>query len=133
MKIVAIICRILLGLMFIVFGANILHPFLPPQPMPPAGSPPAQFMGVMMPSGWMGHVGFFQVLGGVLVLIGGTTPLGLCILGPIIVNILIFHTLLMGGHGIAAGLVALVLEIVLIYAYRNNFAGIFTFKAQPTA
>lgn len=133
MKIVAIICRVLLGLMFIVFGANILHPFLPPQPMPPAGSLPAQFMGVMMPSGWMAHVGFLQVLGGVLVLIGGTAPLGLCILGPIIVNILIFHVLLAGGHGIAAGMVATVLEIVLIYAYRANFAGIFTYRAVPTA
>ena len=133
MKIVALICRILLGLMFIVFGANILHPFLPAPPLPPAGSPTAQFMGVMMPSGWMHHVGFFQVLGGLLVLIGGTTPLGLCILGPIIVNILIFHILIMGGHGIGPGLVAALLEIVLIYAYRANFAGIFTYQAKPTA
>lgn len=132
MKIVAIICRILLGLMFIVFGLNILHPFMQ-MPLPPAGSPPAQFMGVMMPSGWMHHVGAFQVLGGVLVLIGGTAPLGLCILGPIIVNILIFHILLTGGHGIAAGLVAAILEIVLIYAYRANFSGIFTTKATPSS
>ena len=100
MKYVYLICRILLGLMFVVFGANILHPFMPMQP-PPAGSPPAAFMGVMGPSGWMHHVGFFQFLGGLLVLIGGTAPLGLCILGPIIVNILIFHVVLAGGHGIA--------------------------------
>jgi putative oxidoreductase len=131
MKIVAIICRILLGLMFIVFGANILHPFLPAPP-PPPGSPTAQFMAVMVPTGWMHHVGFFQVLGGLLVLIGGTTPLGLVILGPILVNILIFHILLMGGHGIVPGLVATLLEIILIYAYRANFAGIFTYKAKPT-
>jgi hypothetical protein len=26
-----------------------------------------------------------------------------------------------------------VLEVVLIYAYRGNFAGIFTYKATPTA
>ena len=132
MKIVAIICRILLGLMFIVFGANILHPFMPAPP-PPPGSPTAQFMAVMAPTGWMHVVGFFQLLGGLLVLIGGTTPLGLVILGPILVNILIFHTLLMGGHGIAPGLVATLLEIILIYAYRANFAGIFTYKATPTA
>lgn len=49
MKIVALICRILLGLMFVVFGANILHPFMPMQ-MPPAGSPPAQFMGLWFPA-----------------------------------------------------------------------------------
>jgi len=132
MKYLALICRILLGLMFIVFGANVMHPFMPAPPMDP-NSPPAKFMMVMGPSGWMHHVGFFQVLGGLLVLIGGTAPLGLVILGPILVNILIFHILLMGGQGIAPGAVATVLEIVLIYAYRANFAGIFTYRAKPTA
>ncbi len=102
MKYLYLICRILLGLMFVVFGANLLHPFMPMQ-APPAGSPPDQFMGVMAPSGWMHHVGFFQLLGGLLVLIGGTAPLGLCILGPVIVNILTFHLLLAGGHGIGPG------------------------------
>jgi hypothetical protein len=65
-------------------------------------------------------------------LFGGTAPLGLCILGPILVNILAFHILLVGGQGIAPGLVATVLEIVLIYCYRANFSGIFTYKATPT-
>jgi uncharacterized membrane protein YphA (DoxX/SURF4 family) len=131
MKYLYLICRILLGLMFVVFGANLLHPFLHME-MPPAGSPPAQFMGIMGPSGWMHHVGFFQFLGGLLVLIGGTAPLGLVILGPVIVNILIFHVLLAGGHGIGMGLFATLLEIILIYGYRSNFAGIFTYKATPT-
>jgi putative oxidoreductase len=132
MKIVALICRILLGLLFVVTGANILHAFLPAPPPPPPGTLIAQLMAVMVPSGWMSCVGFFQLLGGLLVLIGGTTPLGLVILGPILVNILIFHILFMGGHGIGAGLFATLLEIILIYAYRSNFAGIFTFKAKPT-
>jgi putative oxidoreductase len=131
MKYLYLLCRILLGLMFVVFGANLLHPFLPMEP-PPAGSPPAQFMGVMFSSGWMHHIGFFQLLGGLLVLIGGTAPLGLVILGPVIVNILTFHLLLAGGHGIAPGLCATVLEIILIYGYRTNFAGIFTYRATPT-
>jgi putative oxidoreductase len=132
MKILALVCRILLGLIFIVFGANILHPFLPMTP-PPAGSPPALFLGVMAPSGWMHQVGVLQVIGGLLVLIGGTAPLGLCILGPIIVNILTFHTLLAGGHGIGPGILAALLEIVLVYAYRDNFSGIFTLKAKPAS
>ena len=131
MKYLILTCRILLGLMFIVFGANILHPFMPAPP-PPPGSPTAQFMAVMAPTGWMHVVGFFQLLGGLLVLIGGTAPLGLVILGPILVNILTFHSLLMGGQGIVPGLVATLLEIILIYAYRANFAGIFTYKATPT-
>jgi hypothetical protein len=32
MKIPVLICRILLGMMFVIFGANILHPFLPMTP-----------------------------------------------------------------------------------------------------
>jgi uncharacterized membrane protein YphA (DoxX/SURF4 family) len=132
MKIIAVLCRILLGLMFVIFGANILHPFLH-MPMPPAGSLPAQFMGVMVPTGWMHIVGFFQLLGGLLVLLGGTTPLGLILLGPVIVNILIFHIHLEGGQGIAPGAVAALLEVILLVAYRSNFSGIFTISAKPTA
>lgn len=131
MKFVAIICRILLGLGFVIFGLNGFFHFLPNGPMPPADSPLGQWMGVMLKSGWMHHVAFFQIVGGVLVLIGGTAPLGLCILGPILANILMFHVLLMGGHGILPGTVFAALEIVLIYAYRANFAGIFTTKAKP--
>jgi putative oxidoreductase len=132
MKIVAILCRILLGLLFVVFGLNGFLNFIPMGAMPPAGSPPAQFMGVMGPSGWLHFVSAMQVLGGLLVLIGGTTPLGLVILGPIIVNIWCFHLLLAGGHGLGPGAFVAVLEIVLIYAYRANFWGIFTVKATPT-
>jgi hypothetical protein len=133
MKIVAIICRILLGLMFVVFGANILHTFMPMPPPPPAGSPVAMFFGAFMPTGWMKIVGAFQLVGGLLVLFGKTAPLGLSLLAPVIVNILCFHLLLTGGSGIAGGAVAALLEIVLIYAYRANFAGIFSTSATPTA
>jgi putative oxidoreductase len=132
MKIVALICRIRLGLGFVVFGANILHPFLPMHP-PPVSSPPGEFMALFFGSGWMKVIGVFQLVGGVLVLIGGTAPLGLCLLAPVLVNILCFHTFLAGGQGIVNGLVFTVLEIVLIYAYRANFAGIFTTKATPIA
>ena len=131
MKIVALICRILLGLLFVVFGLNGFLHFIPMGTPPPAGSIPGNFMSSLMASGWMHFVSACQVIGGVLVLIGGTTPLGLLILGPVIVNILLFHLLMTGGHGIVPGAVAALLEILLIYAYRVSFAGIFTTKAAP--
>ncbi len=130
MKIVALICRMLLGLMFVVFGANGLHHFMP-MPAPVPGSLKGDWIIIMLHCGWMQHVAALQVLGGILVLVGGTAPLGLCILGPILVNILIFHMTLEGGHGIGMGLFAALLEVVLIYAYRANFSGIFTTKARP--
>src|ERR1700761_6439865 len=123
MKVVTLICRILLGLMFVVFGLNILHPFIPMKQPPPTPLQGA-FFTAMMGSGWMKLIGAFQVLGGLLVLAGGTLPLGLCILCPLTVNILSFHTFLAGGEGIAMGLFTALLELVLIYAYRASFAGI---------
>lgn len=129
MKIAIIICRVLLGAGFVVFGLNIMHPFLP-APQPPAGSLTAQFMAVMGPTHWMMLVGFLQFLGGLLVLIGGTAPMGLVILGPILVNVLAFHIFLEGGQGIAPGLVFTALEVFLIYAYRRYFRAIFTTNAS---
>ena len=131
MKVVTLICRILLGLMFVVFGLNGFFNFIPMGPLPPADSAVGKWTSVMMETGWMHHVSFFQLVGGLLVLIGGTAPLGLVILGPILVNILTFHAVLMGGHGIGAGVFATILEIYLIWAYRANFAGILTMKAKP--
>jgi putative oxidoreductase len=92
MKIAILISQVLLGTGFIIFGLNIIHPFISIPP-PPPGSTTAQFMLVMVPSHWMTLVGVLQLLGGLLVINGRTTPLGLVLLGPILVNILAFHIL----------------------------------------
>jgi putative oxidoreductase len=130
MKMSLLISRVLLGTGFIIFGLNILHPFLNAPP-PPAGSVTAQFVAVMFPSHSMGLVGAVQLLGGLLVLAGRTAPLGLVLLAPILVNILAFHVFIQGGQGIAPGLVFSVLEIFLTYAYRSYFRPIFTANALP--
>lgn len=132
MKIATTVSRFLLGLGFVVFGANILHPFLPQPPMP-EGSLPMQFMAVMGPTHWMALVGLVQLLGGALVLAGRTAPLGLTLLAPVLVNILAFHAFLMGGAGIAPGLVFTALELFLLYSYRGYFAPLLTVSAAPTS
>src|SRR5258706_6157900 len=76
MKIATVISRVLLGLGFVIFGLNILHPFLNAPP-PPEGSLAAQFMVVMVPSHWMALAGIVQLVCGLLVLAGPTTPFGL--------------------------------------------------------
>jgi uncharacterized membrane protein YphA (DoxX/SURF4 family) len=131
MKIAILISRVLLGTGFIIFGLNIIHPFITTPP-PPPGSTTAQFMLVMVPSHWMTFVGVLQLLGGLLVINGRTTPLGLVLLGPTLINILAFHIFIQGGQGIAPGLVFSVLEIFLVYAYRGYFRAIFTANALPT-
>ena len=131
MKTATIISRFILGLGFVVFGFNHLHPYLPLPPYP-EGSRAAQFFAVMVPSGWMTLVGTFEVFGGLFLLAGRTAPIGLTLLGPVLVNILAFHTLLAGGQGIAPGFVFSVLEVFLVYSYRGYFSAIFTVNAVPT-
>jgi putative oxidoreductase len=131
MRITILISRFLLGMGFIIFGLNILHPFMT-SPPPPQGSLAAQFVAVMVPSHWIELVGVLQLLGGLMLIIGRTAPLGLVVLGPILVNILAFHIFLQGGQGIAPGLVFSILEIFLIYAYRSYFRAIVTANALPT-
>ena len=131
MKTAVKVCRFIHGLGFAVFGLNIIHPFMP-QPPIPAGSLTAQFLAVMGPTHWMTLVGLFQLFGGVLVLLGRTAPIGLTLLGPVLVNILAFHIFVQNGAGIVPGLVFSALEFFLIYSYRSYFAPIFTISAAPT-
>jgi len=127
MKIAAIILRTLLGLAFAVFGLNMLHDFMHmPMPAGDAGT----YMGLLYMHKYLVAIGLVQLLGGLLTLSGRFTPLGLIFLGPVLVNILLFHTLF-GQPGIINGIVLSVIELFLIYAYRPNFAGIFSAPTVP--
>jgi putative oxidoreductase len=120
MKIVTIIVRILLGLVFLVLGSNAFLHFIP---MPPMTGHPAEFLGAMAATGYLQAVAALQMLGGLLLIIG-VVPLGLLILGPIIVNIDFYHIFLdPSGLGIAA--IVSVLALFLLFRYAAAFAGIF--------
>ncbi len=122
MKKAVLVARILLGLVFLVFGLNgILH-FLPMPPMPAGDA--TTFATILTAHKYMSFVDLCEVIGGLLLLVGRYVPLGLTILGPIIVNILLYHFLL-EPKGVAIGLVTLALEVFLIYAYRLSFRGLF--------
>lgn len=122
MKKAVLVARILLGLIFFVFGLNGLLHFLPMQPIPgDAGT----LTTIMAQHGWIQFVSVLQVIGGLLLLVGRYVPMGIVILSPIIINILLFHVLLTGGKEIAPGLVAALLDIFLIWAYRLSFRALF--------
>ncbi len=122
MKVAVLIARILLGFIFVFFGLNIYFHFLPMQ-LPPGDA--GTLMSVMFKHGWFAFYGLFYVVGGILLLIGRFVSIGLVLLGPVIVNILLFHVTF-NPSGIGPGLVAAVLEIFLIYAYREHFKPLFT-------
>lgn len=121
MKIVTLIARLLLGLIFVVFGSNAFLHFLPMPPIPQnlAGD----FLKVFLASGYVYVIGGLQVFSGLLLLIGRFVPLGLTILGAIIVNILLFH-ILMAPEGFPPALVVTALELFLLWQYRAAFTAL---------
>jgi hypothetical protein len=121
-KIVIIVVRILLGLLFVVFGANGFYHFLP-MPELPKGVV-GEFLHAFFVSGYVYAVAACQVIGGFLLLIGRFVPLGLTILGPIIVNILLFH-LLLAREGLGLAVIITIGFVFLVWSYHSAFAGIF--------
>jgi putative oxidoreductase len=121
MKVLTIIVRILLGLMFVVFGSNFFLNFIPMPPPPPGLA--GDYFKVFSASGYIYVVGAIQLLSGLLLLIGRFVPLALTMLAGMIFNILVFH-ILMAPEGIGMGIVVAVLEVFLIWSYRDRFAGI---------
>ena len=121
MKILTIIVRVLLGLVFVFFGSNAFLRFLPMPPLPQGLA--GEYLHAFFASGYVYFIGGLQVIGGLLLLVGKFVPLGLTILGAIIVNIWLFH-LLMAPEGLPPGIVVTILELFLIWRYRDAFKGI---------
>jgi putative oxidoreductase len=127
MKIAALIARILLGVVFVVFGLNGFLQFLPMGPMPSGAA--GQFLGALLASHYAQVVSFFQIAGGLLLLVNRYVPLGLMLLGPVIVNILLFH-LLMQHAGLPLAVVVVILWAIVALRHKRNFAGLFAQRAE---
>lgn len=126
MKHIPTISGALLGLLFVVFGLNFFLKFIPMPPGPPEGSPPALFMGALFPTGYLAFVKVCEILGGLCVALPKTRNIGLLLLGPIIVNILCFHTFLTKGATLVDPVVITitVLALFLLWTERKAFAGL---------
>jgi uncharacterized membrane protein YphA (DoxX/SURF4 family) len=122
MKIAILITRILLGLVFFASGlTSILHLFkLKPDPANDATT----FLTLLTTHNYMTFIALLMLVAGLLLLVGRFVPLGLVILGPILVNILLFH-ILFHAPGSITGVICTVFEIFLIWAYRFSFRGLF--------
>jgi putative oxidoreductase len=107
-----LIARILMGLIFFVFGLNGFFHFIP---MPAPQGPSVVFF-----YGMIATVYFFPLLAGtqtvcgVLLLSGAMVPLALIVLAPVILNIFLFHAFI-DRSGLPLAIVLGVLEIHLSF------------------
>jgi putative oxidoreductase len=122
MKIATLVARLLLGLIFVVFGLNGFLNFLSTGPMPTGLA--GQFVGALVLSHYFWVVAAIQVAGGVLLLVNRYVPLALVLLGPVIVNIICYHVFL-NPSGAPLAAVVTVLWFIVFYGKRQYFSGIF--------
>ena len=126
MKIAVLIARILLGLLFAVFGLNGFLHFIPMKP--PTGLA-GQYMGALFVSHYLVVVFLLQLIGGVLLLLNRFVPMALLLLGPVLVNILLFHSF-MAPEGLPIALFAMVLWLIVFAGVRQAFAGVFAHRVE---
>jgi putative oxidoreductase len=127
MKIVGAIARYLLGLMFLVLGLNMFLNFIPSGPLPTGQA--GVFFGVLFATHYMYAVGAVMVVSGILFLLNRFVALGLTLLGPVLVNILLFH-LFMLPKAIGMGIFATLLWALVAWQHKAAFAGIFKAKLE---
>lgn len=124
------IVRILLGLMFLVFGLNGFLNFIPaPKDMP---QEVMTVVGALMTAGYMTVVSGAEVLIALMLLSNRFVPLALAMLAPIVVGILTYH-IYMQPATIGPGIVVTVMELYLAWAYRGAFRPMLAARVKPGA
>jgi len=124
------IIRILLGLLFLLFGLNGFLNFIPqPKDLP---QDVLTVMGALMKAGYLTVVSGAEVLVAVMLLTNRFVPLALALLAPIIVGILTFH-IAMARATMGPGIVVAVMELYLAWAYRGAFRPMLSGKTSPGA
>jgi putative oxidoreductase len=116
MRIVSVIARYLMALIFVVFGSNHLFNFLP-QPPPPPGAA-GQFIHILISTGYLYVVGVCEVVPGILLLVNRFVALALLILGPVIVNIFLTG-ILFEKPALISGIVLIFLWILTAWRVRS--------------
>lgn len=117
--------RVLLGLIFLVFGLNGFFGFIP---LPPHEGAAAKFMGGLAAAGY-----FFPMLKiteiavGVALLTNRFTALALVVLAPITINIVAFHALAPAGLPLA--LLVVGLHLGLAWHHRAVYRPLLRAKA----
>ena len=115
--------------MFLVFGLNGFLNFIPaPKDLPPDVITVSTGL---MKGGYMAVVSATELVVALLLLTNRFVPLALVLLAPIVVGIITFH-IAIAPATIGPGLVVLVMELYLAWAYRDAFRTILRAKVSPS-
>jgi putative oxidoreductase len=128
-KTTVLIARILLGLIYFVFGLNFFLHFIP-QGSSPTGNAGA-FVGGLFQSGYLFPlIKVIEVVCGALLLFGRYIPLVLIVLMPISINIFLFHTILLPGAApVTISFLIIISQLYLAWCYRSYYKQLFVAKA----
>ena len=127
MKWAVLAVRLLIGAAFVFTAVSYFLKL--PMGEPPTDENALKFMSALTASDYLTAVKVLELLGGLLLLSGRLSPLGLVILVPITVNITFWDLFLMKNAGPPAGLILLMLEFFVMRGYWPYFAPFF----KPTA
>jgi len=123
----ALVARILLGLVFFVFGLNGFLGFIPdPEMTSEAGA----FMTALSDTGYMlVLIKIVETACGALLLAGFFVPLALVLLAPILINILAFHLFLdPSPQGLGMAIVIVALHLFLTSQHWSAYTPILVAK-----
>ena len=121
MRKVTLVARLLLGMVFLVFGLDGLFHFFPLPPMPP---PAASFIHTLVEVKLFYAVKAIELGAAVLLLWGRYLRLALCLLAPIVFNILWFDAVL-DPNSLPVAVALLALVATLFWSEREALRPLF--------
>ena len=126
MKTASLIARLLLGLIFLVFGLNGFLHFIP---APPPTGVAGQFTSALFATPYALTIFAVQALAGLFLLVNRYVPLALVFLAGVIYNILFFH-IFMAPAGLPLAFFVIVLWIVVALRNKQHLAPIFVARSE---
>jgi putative oxidoreductase len=126
MKTATTISRIVLGLIYLVFGLDYFMHFIPYQPNHTGRV--AAFKEALTNTGYFyPMIKSIQIAGGLSLLVNRYAPFFAVVLFPISLNVLLYHTILVPS-GWLMGVILILPNLFLGYAYRKYYRGMFVRK-----
>ena len=111
------LARLLLGLVFVLFGLNGFFDFIP---LEASAGEAGAFLGALGASGYLlPLIKITEIVAGALLLANRHVTLATLMLAPIVINILAFHVFL-DNSGMLMAVAVSALEGYMLYENRNN-------------